>query len=104
MQLVPITTNVTSSNLAQAIQHYVIKFASDLWQVRGFLCSQVYSTDKIDPHWNLVKVVLDTKPSSPYVSNRVRLHFFMFFFLLLYRTLGFMQIPDFFRSITEIVI
>jgi hypothetical protein len=35
--VVPITTNVTSSNLAQAIQHYVIKFASDLWQVRGFL-------------------------------------------------------------------
>jgi hypothetical protein len=26
------------------------------------------------------------------------------FFGLLYRTLGFMQIPDFFRSITEIVI
>jgi hypothetical protein len=43
-----------------------------------------------------------TKPSSPYVSNRVRLHFLCFF--LLYRTLGFMQIPDFFRSITEIAI
>jgi hypothetical protein len=39
MQSIPITTNVTSSNLAQAIQHYVIKFASDLWQVRGFLCA-----------------------------------------------------------------
>ena len=37
MQIVPITTNVMSSNLAQAIQHYVINFASDLWQVRGFL-------------------------------------------------------------------
>ena len=34
---VHITTNDMSSNLAQAIQHYVIKFASDLWQVRGFL-------------------------------------------------------------------
>jgi hypothetical protein len=31
MQSVPITTNVMSSNLSQAIQHYVIKFASDLW-------------------------------------------------------------------------
>ena len=39
MQSVPITPNVTSSNLAQAIQHYVIKFASDLWQVRDFLCA-----------------------------------------------------------------
>jgi hypothetical protein len=37
MQTVPITTNVMSSNLAQAIQHYVINFARDLWQVRGFL-------------------------------------------------------------------
>jgi hypothetical protein len=39
MQLVSITTNVMSSNLAQAIQYYVIKFASDLWLVRGFLCA-----------------------------------------------------------------
>ena len=39
MQSVPITTNVMSSNLAQAIQHYVIKFASDLWQFRGFFCA-----------------------------------------------------------------
>jgi hypothetical protein len=37
MQSVPITTNVASSNPAHAIQHYVIKFASDLRQVRGFL-------------------------------------------------------------------
>jgi hypothetical protein len=28
-----------SLNLAQAVQHYVIKFASDLWQVSGFLCA-----------------------------------------------------------------
>ena len=38
MQSMPITTNVMSSNLPQA-QHYVIKFVSDLWQVRGFLCA-----------------------------------------------------------------
>jgi hypothetical protein len=36
MQSVPINTNVMSSNLAQAIQHYVINVASDLWQVLGF--------------------------------------------------------------------
>jgi hypothetical protein len=31
-----ITTNVASSNPAQAIQHYVIKFVSDLRHVGGF--------------------------------------------------------------------
>jgi hypothetical protein len=36
MQSVPITINV-SLNLTQAIQHYVIKFVSDLRQVGGFL-------------------------------------------------------------------
>ena len=41
MQSVPISTNIMSSNPAQArctrIQHYVIKFVSDLRQVSGFL-------------------------------------------------------------------
>ena len=41
MQSVPITTNVARSNPAHgevySIQHYVIKFVSDLRQVRGFL-------------------------------------------------------------------
>jgi hypothetical protein len=37
MQSLPITTNVMSSNIVSVIQHYVIKFASDLRQVRGFL-------------------------------------------------------------------
>jgi hypothetical protein len=27
------------SSLPVVIQHYVIKFASDLWQVHGFLCA-----------------------------------------------------------------
>jgi hypothetical protein len=43
MQSVPITTKVVSSNLAQgevySLQHYVIKFVSDLPQVGGFLCT-----------------------------------------------------------------
>ena len=42
MQSMPITTNVVSSNPADgevySIQHYVIKFVSDLRQVGGFLC------------------------------------------------------------------
>ena len=41
VQLVPITTEVVSSNSIHgevySIQHYVIKFVSDLWQVGGFL-------------------------------------------------------------------
>ena len=41
MQSVTITTNVVSSNLdhdeVYSIQHYVIKFVIDLWQVGGFL-------------------------------------------------------------------
>jgi hypothetical protein len=42
MQSVPITTQVMSSNPvhgeAYTIQHYVIKFVSDLRKVGGFLC------------------------------------------------------------------
>jgi hypothetical protein len=41
MQSVPFTTKVVSSNPVHgelySIQHYVIKFISDLWQVGGFL-------------------------------------------------------------------
>jgi hypothetical protein len=41
MQLEPITINVVSSNPAHgdvySIQHYVIKFVSDMRQVGGFL-------------------------------------------------------------------
>jgi len=41
MQSVPITTNIVSSNPTNGevytIQHYVIKFVSDLPQVGGFL-------------------------------------------------------------------
>jgi hypothetical protein len=41
VQLVPITNNVASSNPVHgevySIQHYVIKFVSDLRQVGGFL-------------------------------------------------------------------
>jgi hypothetical protein len=40
MQTVPITTNAVSSNSAHvtvySIQHYVIKFVSDLRQIIGF--------------------------------------------------------------------
>ena len=61
MQSVPITTNV-SSNLTHGevylMQHYVIKFVSDLRQVGSFLrVLQVSSTSKTDRH-NIVEILL----------------------------------------------
>jgi hypothetical protein len=61
MQSVPITTNVMSSNLAQAIQHYVIKFASDLWQVRVFFFAlRLPPPIHLPPRysWTFLKVML----------------------------------------------
>ena len=55
MQTVPITTNAVSSNPAHvtvySIQHYVIKFVSDLRQIIGFFPGiPVSSTNKTDCH------------------------------------------------------
>ena len=68
MQSVAITTKVVSLNPAHAkvywIQHYVIKFIIDLWQVCGFLkVLPISSTNKTDRHdiaELLMKVVLST--------------------------------------------
>ena len=56
MQSVTITTTVVSSNLAHgevySIQHYEIKFVSDLRQVGGFLRgTAAYSTNKTDVYY-----------------------------------------------------
>jgi len=61
---VPITTKVVSSNPAHGevcyIQHYVIKFVSDLRQVGGLRRgTQLYSTNKTEI---LLKVVFNTIP------------------------------------------
>ena len=50
MQSVPITTNVVSSNPAQAMQHYVIKLVSDLGKVGVFPGTPVPSINKTDRH------------------------------------------------------
>jgi hypothetical protein len=54
VQSVPITTKVVSSNPVHgkeySIQHYVIKFVSDLRQVGGFTGTPVSSTNKTDRH------------------------------------------------------
>ena len=48
MQSVPIITKVVSLNPADgkmySIQHYVIKFVSELWQVAGFLLIPPFPT------------------------------------------------------------
>jgi hypothetical protein len=50
----PTTTNIVSSNHVHgevySIQHYVIKFVSDLQQVGGFLWTLISSTKKTDHH------------------------------------------------------
>jgi hypothetical protein len=65
MQSVPITTNVASSNPVHgemySIQHYVIKFASDLQQ-DGFLwVLSISSTNKNDRH-DIIEIVLIPPP------------------------------------------
>jgi hypothetical protein len=67
MQSVPILTNVVSPNPADgevySIQHYAIKFVSNLRQVGGFLpgtpVSSTNKTDRHDIHGILLKVALN---------------------------------------------
>ena len=67
VQSVAIITKVVSSNPVHdevyLIQHYVIKFVSDLRQVGLFHCTPVFSTNKTDCHEIteiLLKVLLNT--------------------------------------------
>jgi hypothetical protein len=80
VQSVYITTKVMSSNSVHgevySIQHYVIKFVSDLRLVGGFLPSTpVSSTNKIDRHdiaEILLQVALNTiKPNQPVIYDHV---------------------------------
>jgi len=62
MQLVPITTDVVGSTPAgRGVQHYVMKFVSDLRQVGGFLWfSSTNKTDRHDITEILLKVALNS--------------------------------------------
>ena len=81
VQSVPITTNVVSSNLTQAIQHYVIKFVSD-----RSLDSQgppVSFTRKSEPHDILLtellwKVALNTINQTN-IKADVQMHYMYLF-------------------------
>jgi len=63
MQSVPITTKIVSLNLAHvevySIQHYVIKFVSDLQQISALL-SSTNKTDRHDIAGVLLKVASNT--------------------------------------------
>jgi hypothetical protein len=90
---VPITTNGVSSNPAHgevySIQHYVIKFVSDLSQVGGFLRVLLFppplklTATIIDITQILLKVALNTitliltlKISGDYIRNKMKIYIF----------------------------
>ena len=71
----PITTEFESlSGEVYSIQHYVIKFVSDLWQVGGFLRRLPFSsTNKTDLHEIteiLLTVALNTITLTPEPQNK----------------------------------
>ena len=78
MQSVPITTNIVSSNRVHgevySIQHYVIKFVSDLRQVGGTLVSSTNKTDRHDITELLLKVALNTiKQTNKQTVHKVKI-------------------------------
>ena len=89
MESVPITTNVVSSNLIHgkvySIQHYMIKFVSDLRQVSGFLrVFRFPPSKKIDSRSHditkiLLKLALNTiNQPTFYTENFIILESFIF--------------------------
>jgi hypothetical protein len=85
----PITTAVVSSNPVRdevySIQHYVIKFVSDLWFSPGTPVSSTSKTDRHDITEILLKVVLNTL-NQP--TNCLLLWFYFTSFSLLWETRG----------------
>ena len=79
MQSVPVTTKVVSSNLDQAeaysIQHYVIKFVSDLRQVGCFLQGPPVSfTNKTDRH-DIIEILLKVALNAMNQANLYYIYF-----------------------------
>ena len=75
MVSVPITTKLVSSNPERgevySIQHYVIKFVSDLRQVGGFLSrgTPISSTNKTDRH-DITEILLKVAFNSTIQSTQ----------------------------------
>ena len=102
MQSVHITINVVSLNPAQcevcSVQHYLIKFVSDLWHGGGFLLvlllpTAIKLTDLHDINVIFLKVVLNTIPlpltlyiifSITEYNNRISLHKRVYLFFTIY--------------------
>ena len=68
MQSIPITTNVVSSNPAQAVQHYVIKFVSYLRQIGCIFWVLRFPHDITEI---LLKVVLNAINQATILSYRL---------------------------------
>ena len=73
VQSVTITTKVVSLNPVKAegysIQHYMIKFVSDLRQVSVFPVSSTDETDQHDITETLLKVALNTKTLTLFIYS-----------------------------------
>jgi hypothetical protein len=71
----PITTDVVSSNLDQSVQHYVIKFVSDLRYFGGFFpgppVSSTNKTDRLNITEILLKVASNSIQQKPIPSQPV---------------------------------
>jgi hypothetical protein len=68
----PITTDIVSSHIDQGevhVQHYVIKFVSDLWQVGGFsLGPPISFTNKTDHH-DIAEILLEVALNTTKQTN-----------------------------------
>ena len=83
------------------MQHYMIKFVSDLRQVEGFLWALVSSTNKTDRHditELLLKYALITIAFPPYCVS-----YFFIFVGILYKTLRFYDFINILYIITYVV-
>jgi hypothetical protein len=72
MQSMPITTDIVSSHIDQGevhVQHYVIKFVSDLREVGGFsLGPPISFTNKTDHH-DIAEILLEVALNTTKQTN-----------------------------------
>ena len=85
---VPITTNIVSSNPVDGevglIQHYVIKFVSDLRQVGGFFLGTPVSSNNETDLWDKAEIVLEValKTITIFLQGHLSSHIILLGFLL----------------------
>ena len=85
MQSVPITTEFVGSNPVHgevySIQHYVIKFVSDMHATGRWFSDPVFSTNKTDRHditEILLKVALNTIILNPLMFVNCKIYYMLF--------------------------